>query len=127
MIKRKNIKAQDIPEHKNPIPVATKIGNMIFTSAIGGEDPESHKLPIDRLLQIRNVFLTITAIMREAGGSPENIGKVNVYLIDMQDRKLVNQEWIKMFPDESSRPARHTMIQDLPSGRYIQVEFLAII
>ena len=59
MIKRKNIKAQDIPEHKNPIPVATKIGNMIFTSAIGGEDPESHKLPIDRLLQIRNVFLTI--------------------------------------------------------------------
>ncbi|MDH4073862.1 MAG: RidA family protein, partial [Gammaproteobacteria bacterium] len=60
-------------------------------------------------------------------GSVEDIGKVSVYLADKADRKLVNPHWLEMFPDEASRPVRHTFAQELPPGRYIQVEFIAVL
>lgn len=127
MTKRQTISAPDIPEHKNPIPAATRIGNLVFSSAVGGEDPVSHALPDDSESQIANTFKTMAAIMREAGGSVEHIGKLSVYLADMQDRKLVNPHWLDMFPDESSRPVRHTSAKKLPPGRRIQVEFIAVL
>ena len=127
MTKRQTISAPDIPEHKNPIPAATRIGNLVFSSAVGGEDPVSHALPDDSESQIANTFKTMAAIMREAGGSVEDIGKLNVYLADMQDRTLVNPYWLDMFPDESSRPVRHTSAKKLPAGRRIQAEFIAVL
>ena len=127
MTVRRSISAADIPEHKNPIPAATVIGNMLFTSAIGGEDPETHELPDDKEAQIANAFATIRAIMREAGGSPDNIGKVSVYVDDIDDRKLINPYWLTMFPDEESRPVRHTVTRALPLGRFIQIELIAVL
>ena len=127
MSDRRSISAPDIPEHKNPIPAATKIGNLVFSSAVGGEDPETHALPEDVEAQIENTFATIRAIMREAGGSVDDIGKVSVYLANKADRKLVNPHWLEMFPDETSRPVRHTTEKQLPPGRHIQVEFIAVL
>ena len=127
MTKRRSLSAPDIPEHVNPIPAATIVGGMLFTSAIGGEDPETHELPNDKGAQIANTFKTIRAIMREAGGSVDNIGKVSVYVADRDDRKLINPHWLEMFPDENSRPVRHTTPKNLPPGRYIQVEFIAVL
>ena len=77
--------------------------------------------------QIANTFKTIAAIMREAGGSVDDVGKLSVYLADMDDRKLVNPHWLAMFPDETSRPVRHTSAKKLPTGRRIQVEFIAVL
>lgn len=127
MSDRRSISAPDIPEHANPIPAATRVGNMVFSSALGGEDPETLQLPEDKAAQIANVFKTIRAVMREAGGSPDDIGKVNVYVADKDDRKLINPHWLEMFPDEASRPARHTTAKKLPAGRYIQVEIIAVL
>ena len=127
MSDRRSISAADIPEHKNPIPAATRIGNMVFSSAVGGEDPATHELPDDVEAQIANTFLAIRAIMREAGGSVDDIGKMSVYLADKDNRKRVNPHWLEMFPDEASRPVRHTTEQKLPPGRHIQVEFIAVL
>lgn len=124
---RRSISAPDIPEHVNPIPAATLVGNLLFSSAIGGEDPATHELPDDKEAQIANVFKTIRAIMREAGGSAENIGKMSVYVADRDDRKLINPHWLEMFPDETSRPVRHTTAKSLPTGRHIQVEIIAVL
>ena len=127
MTTRRSVSAPDIPEHTNPIPAATVVGNMLFSSAIGGEDPETHELPDDKETQIANVFRTVRAIMREAGGTTGNIGKVSVYVSDRDDRKLINPHWLEMFPDENSRPVRHTTAKQLPAGRYIQVEIIAVL
>lgn len=127
MTKRKTLSAPDIPEHKNPIPAATMIGNLVFSSAVGGEDPQSYELPADSETQIANTFRTISAIMRESGGTVDDIGKMSVYLADMEDRQLVNPHWLAMFPDADSRPVRHTSAKKLPAGRRIQVEFIAVL
>lgn len=124
---RQRIKAADISEHTNPFPAAIRAGNLVFSSAIGGDDAETHELPPDKETQIANVFRTIRNIMREAGGSPANIVKVSVYLGDRDDRKLVNPHWIEMFPDEDDRPVRHTSLAAMPPGRHIQIEFIAVL
>ena len=126
MTQRRSLSAPDIPSHQNPIPAATRIGNLLFSSAIGGEDPATHELPEDVAAQIANTFTTVRAIMREAGGTPDNIGKMSVYLADKNNRKLVNPHWLEMFPDEHSRPVRHTTEQPLPPGRHIQIEIIAV-
>ena len=67
---RQRIKAPNIPEHVNPFPVAVRMQNIVFSSAIGGEDPVTHELPADKEAQIGNAFQTVRNIMAEAGGSP---------------------------------------------------------
>lgn len=127
MVIRQRIKAANIPEHKNPFPAAVKIKNIVFSSAIGGDDPETHELPADKDAQIANVFQNIRNVMAAAGGSPANIGKVSVYVADRDDRKLINPHWVAMFPDEDDRPVRHTAATSLPAGRHIQIEFIAVL
>ena len=124
---RQRIKAANIPEHKNPFPAAVKLKNMVFSSAIGGDDPDTHELPADKETQIANVFRNIRNVMAAAGGSPANIGKVTIYVADRDDRKLINPHWIEMFPDEDDRPVRHTAATSLPPGRHIQIEFIAVL
>ncbi len=124
---RERIKADNIHEHVNPVPAAIRMGNMIFTSAIGGEDPATHQLPDDREAQVRNAFQAVRNILDAAGASPADIGKVTISVKDRDDRKLINPYWLEMFPDENDRPVRHTLQADLPKGRYIQIEFIAVV
>lgn len=127
MTRRRSIRAPDIPEHANPIPAASRIGNLVFSSVILGIDPGSHELPDDREAQIANAFAIVRSIMREAGGDTDAIGKLTVYLANRDDRALVNPHWLAMFPDAASRPARHTMEKVLPPGCYVQLEFVAVL
>jgi 2-iminobutanoate/2-iminopropanoate deaminase len=127
MAKREIISGPDIPEHAQPFPTAVKIGNMVFSSAVGGDDPETHEMPDDVEEQVRNAFQNVRAIMARAGGSPDDIAKVTVFLRDRDHRKYVNPEWIKMFPDENDRPVRHTVPADIAPGRFIQLEFIAVL
>jgi hypothetical protein len=34
---------------------------------------------------------------------------MTIWLKDPADRAILNEEWIKMFPDVDSRPARHAL------------------
>lgn len=127
MAKREVISGPDIPEHGQPFPTAVKIGNMVFSSAVGGDDPETHEMPEDKEQQVKNAFQNVRNIMARAGGSPADIAKVTVFLRDRADRALVNPEWVAMFPDEDDRPVRHTVPADIAPGRYIQLEFIAVL
>jgi enamine deaminase RidA (YjgF/YER057c/UK114 family) len=45
--------------------------------------------------------------MEAAGGTTDNIVKMRLMLSDDKYRENLNKEWLKMFPDPNSRPARH--------------------
>ena len=42
-------------------------------------------------------------------------------------RKVVNDEWVKMFPDPASRPARQIMEVPMEQDVLIQCDFMAVI
>lgn len=127
MTKRVRIQGQGIPEHTNPVPAAVRIGNQIFSSAIGGHDPVDHSLSEDKPTQFRHCFDNVRRILEKAGATPADIGKMTFYVRDRGDRKYINPEWLKMFPDDDDRPARHTLEANLPDGWHIQVEFIAVV
>ena len=60
-------------------------------------------------------------------GAPDVI-KMTVWLKDRSQRPAVNKGWLEMFPDEHSRPARHTFAApDLPGAMLVQCEIYAVI
>lgn len=114
-------------KHDNPIPAAVKIGNMVYTSAIIGSDPETGEVPNDVDEEIRNLFNYLEAIMKAAGGTTDDIAHLSVYMVDRKYKENVNKEWVKMFPNENDRPARHTTEKSLKKGLRVQFEMTAII
>jgi 2-iminobutanoate/2-iminopropanoate deaminase len=114
-------------EHQNPIPQAVEIGGMVFSSAIFGEDPETGEIPPNPARQAELVFAHIRTILAQAEAGPESIAHLRVFLQDDDDRKHVNREWLRMFPDEDDRPARHTVRTDLRRGMRLQCEFVAVL
>ncbi len=113
--------------HGAPIPNGAKIGNLVFSSAISGKDTQTGKVPQDPDEQAEVLFRNIRKFMELAGGTPEDIGHVTVFLKDEKYRESINKEWVKMFPDEHNRPARHAVTGDLRGQMLFQVELIAVL
>ena len=123
----KAIDPSDIPPHKNPIPAAAIHGGILISSVISGKSLVTDSYSQDKTEQISLVFKYIENIISEAGGSVQNIIKMDLYFRDKNDRSLVNPEWEMMFPDPKKRPARHAQIGDLPENCCLQVTLTAVI
>jgi len=115
-------------KHTNPIPSASRKGPFVVTGAISGADPETGKVPGELDVQCRNMFDNVRRIMAAAGGSADDIIKINVWIADRKLRETMNRYWVEMFPDAHSRPARHTIAQaDFTPPMQIQCDLLAVI
>jgi len=113
--------------HKQPIPTVTRVGNIIFSSAIGGMNLATGEVPSDPDKQIANAFANVKASVEEVGGTVGDIGKMTVFLADRNMRDVVNKYWLAMFPDEHDRPVRHTIGGPLAGEFIIQIEFVAVV
>src|SRR3546814_1857038 len=96
-------------KHQNPIPNASRIGSLVMSSVIIGTDPETNQLPESLSEQCANMFKNVRIIAERAGGSVDDIIKMTVWLLDLDDRAALNREWLEMFPDPTTRPARHAL------------------
>jgi len=113
--------------HKQPIPTVTRVGNMIFCSAISGMDLETGEMPKDAEKQIANAFANVKASVEEVGGTTSDIGKMTVFLADRNMREIVNKYWLAMFPDQHDMPVRHTIGGPLAGDFIIQIEFIGVV
>ena len=115
-------------KHANPIPNASRIGNLVMSGVILGRDGDTGKMPESLEAQCANMFAHMKAIVEAAGGSADDIIKMTVWLKDRSQRAPVNAEWVKMFPDEHSRPARHALPMDnMEGGALVQCDLTAVI
>jgi 2-iminobutanoate/2-iminopropanoate deaminase len=126
MPKRKSINVEGFG-HRNPIPAASRIGNMIVSGGIYGLDPATGKAADTLEAQCALMFAHMRRVVEAGGGTTADIIKMTVWMTDPAHRPVLNQEWIKMFPDEASRPARHTMRANLDGGMLVQCDFTAVI
>ena len=127
MDKRRSIEVSGV-KHVNPIPSASRRGPVVASGAISGADPETGKVPAELDAQCRNMFGNVRRIMEAAGGSPDDIVKMTVWIADRKLREVMNRYWVEMFPDPHSRPARHTVAQgDFAPPMQIQCDLLAVI
>lgn len=113
--------------HKNPIPNAARIGNMVMSGIINGVDPATGEVAEGMEAQCRFLFQHVRSIMEAAGGTTDDILKINVWMRDRSQRDALNREWLAMFPDERTRPARHSLQANLEGRLEIQCDFVAVL
>ena len=114
--------------HQNPIPNASRVGNIVMSSVIGGSNPGSRELPPTLEQQIANVFGHIRHDIEAAGGTVDDIIKITFWVKDpAKQRAALNDEWVKMFPNPASRPARHTQPLPAESRAMVQADFMAVL
>jgi 2-iminobutanoate/2-iminopropanoate deaminase len=109
------------------IPNGTVIGNMVFSSAISGKDAKTGVLSSEPDEQAEAMFRNLRLFMEKAGGTPDNIAHMTVFLKEEKLRDSVNKAWLKMFPDEHDRPARHALKADLRGQFLFQIEVIAVL
>ena len=115
-------------QHENPIPMGCIIGPFMMSSGIFGMEPETRRVPADIDGQCKLMFANVRRVMDAAGGTPEDIIKMVIWAKDKAFKEAVNKEWLVMFPDEHSRPARHTMLYEGFSGHVlVQCEIVAVL
>ena len=124
--KRRSIDIEGIG-HANPIPFATRVGKLVFSGGIMGQDPATGKVAPTAEEQAAFIFQHIRTVMEQAGGSPDDIGHVTVFLQDMNHRGLINEHWVQMFPDPHSRPTRHTQPMSTSGPTLMQCQIIAVL
>lgn len=113
-------------KHANPIPAASRIGNMIVSGVISAKDAKTGAMPPTLEGQCAAVFAHVRQIVEAAGASTDDIIKMTVWLRDQADRKALNAEWVKMFPDPAHRPARHALPHLGGGDALVLCDFMAV-
>ena len=126
MAKRKSVHIKGM-EHGAPIPNGVVIGNMVFSSAISGKDAKTGVMSPNPDEQAEAMFRNLRLFMESVGGTPDDIGYMKVYLKEEKHRDSVNKAWLKMFPDEHDRQARHALKADLRGEMLMQIEVIAVL
>lgn len=121
-------------EHENPIPAASRKGNMIFSSGIFGAIPEAgvsaknRKLPETIEEEAAQMFRNMRAVLDAAGATPDDIVSLSIWVTDRKYKAAVNVPWKEMFPDPHSRPTRDTdEVASLSHGCRIRCKFIAVV
>lgn len=123
MSNRRSIEIEGL-SHIAAIPVASRVGPLLTTSVIVGFEPGTRDLPDGGEAQLENIFGHMKAILDEAGGSWDDVAKLEFWSPDADMRKAIEAAYLEVFPDETSRPARHT---HSTSAKFVMASLLAYI
>ncbi len=112
--------------HNAPIPMACRVGPILATSAIGGKDAATGKLPPEPAQQAFHCFENLKIVLAKAGMDLGDVVKVDVFVTDESLRDEINKVWIACYPDAHQRPARHAHTGPLRGGQSMQIVALAV-
>jgi reactive intermediate/imine deaminase len=101
---------------------AVKHGNLVFLSGQIPLDPETMELVAgDFETRARRVFDNLRAVVEAAGGSMDQVLKLNVYLTDLANFATVNTVMADYF--DEPYPARAAVgVASLPKGTDVEAE-----
>ncbi len=100
---------------------AIRTGYTVYLAGQIGLDPATMLLVEGIDAQIERVFENMRAVVEEAGGSLDEIVKVNVYLTDLADFVKVNEAMARYFAEPY--PARAVVgVAALPRGALVEVD-----
>ena len=106
---------------------ATQLGNLLFLSGAGAQDPQTHKVvpgPIGN--QVKQCLENLKTVLEAAGSSLDKVLKCTVFLTDITDFQAMNEVYHSYFP--ANPPARTTIAaKDLPGGSPVEIECIAYV
>ena len=105
---------------------AVRCDNTVYFAGQIGLDPKTMELVSGTEAQIRRVFENLKAVALAAGGSLEDIVKINVYLTDLGNFARVNEIMATYFSEPY--PARAALgVAGLPRGAQIEIDAVMVL
>lgn len=115
-----------------PVPVgpysqAVRIGQLLFVSGQVGLEPGTSAIAAEDVeAQTERALRNVAAVIAAAGGTPQDIVKTTIFLVDMDEFARVNGVYAKFFGEH--RPARSTVeVSRLPLGARVEIEAIAVL
>lgn len=101
---------------------AVKVGSTVYLSGQIPLDPASMTMvDEDMRVQINQVFKNLSAVCEAAGGSLQDIVKLNIFLTDLSNFALVNEVMAEYF--EQPYPARAAIgVAQLPKDAGVEMD-----
>lgn len=106
---------------------ATKVGNTVYFSGQIPLDPASMELLNESIeTQIHQVFKNLSAVAVAAGGSLNDIVKLNIFLTDLSCFATVNEIMSEYFSEPY--PARAAIgVKELPKGANVEMDGIMVV
>ena len=127
-MKKEIIFTEKATKPTSPYSQAVKVGNIVYLAGACGDDPKTDQIVGDGDIKIEAKYAleNIKAAVEAAGGTMENIVKMNVFVKDIKMMKDFNEVYSTYFPVDP--PARIAMqITDLAGGANLEIDGVAIL
>ena len=124
------IQVVDAPQAIGPYSQAQVVrlsgSRFVYTAGQVGLDPAKGELVEGGVTeQTRQVMMNLTAVLRGAGLSLDDVVKTTVFLVDINDFKAMNDVYGTHFT--GAPPARTTVaVVGLPRGARVEIEAVAV-
>ncbi len=124
---REIISTEQAPEAIGTYSQAVKVGDTVYLSGQIPLVPETMALVAGDIdAQIRQVFDNLTAVATAAGGSLQEVVKLNVFLTDLSHFPNVNQMMAEYFTEPY--PARAAIgVAELPKGAAVEMDAILVL
>jgi len=124
-VKRREVMVEGLAEPLSHYADAVVAGDTLYVSGIVPVDAQGAVVGDDVVAQTRQVFAIMERVLAAAGATPADVVKVTVYLLDIDDRPLINPVRQEFFG--SARPAS-TLVEvsrlAVPGAR-VEIEAIA--
>lgn len=121
---KKEIKTDDAPQAIGTYSQAIATENLLFISGQIPLDPKTMNLVDGIENQIRQTFLNIENILKKEKLTFENVVKLTILLVDLDNFELVNKVMADLF--KKPYPARAAYeVSKLPKNSLVEIETIA--
>ena len=121
MSKREIIHSDKAPQAVGTYSQAVKCGSTVYLSGQIPLIPESMTLAEGMEAQIIRVFENLSLVAEAAGGTLQDIAKLNIFLTDLENFALVNEVMSRYF--EQPYPARAAIgVAALPKNAEVEMD-----
>jgi reactive intermediate/imine deaminase len=126
-VKRTIVKTTKAPQAIGPYSQAVKAGDTVYLAGQIPLIPETMTLESgDMRAQIQRVFENLGAVAKAAGGSLQDVVKLNVFLLDLAYFPLVNEVMAQYFREPY--PARAAVgVAALPKGAAVEMDAVMVL
>src|SRR5512140_250152 len=118
------ITSPDLSPPVGPFSQAIKVDGFIYFSGQVGQDPTSGKVVEGGIVaETERIFQNLSAVLKAAGKSFDDVVRVGVYLMNMSDYVAMNGIYAKYFSQPF--PARTTIgAAALPLGACVEIDLV---
>jgi 2-iminobutanoate/2-iminopropanoate deaminase len=123
---REVISTTAAPKAIGPYSQAVRAGGLVFVSGQIAIDPTTQQVIVgNAAAQTERVLENVSAILRAAGTSLDNVLHATVFLKNMDDFSSMNEVYGRFF--KSSAPARSTVeVARLPKDVLVEIDVIAL-